>query len=73
MNKLVLCLFLFFTPTLHAHHSDVGIDMDSILGFEGKVLDFNWRNPHVYMIIEAANEQRELVEWEVQLVLSVHR
>jgi hypothetical protein len=67
MNKLVLCLFLIFTPALHAHHSDVGIDMDSILGFEGKVLDFNWRNPHVYMIIEAANEQGELVEWEVQL------
>jgi hypothetical protein len=67
MNKLVLCLFLFFTPTLHAHHSDVGIDMDSILAFEGRVLDFNWRNPHVYMIIETTNEQQELVEWEVQL------
>jgi hypothetical protein len=67
MDKLVLCLFLIFTPALHAHHSDVGIDMDSILAINGKVLDFNWRYPHVYMIIEAANEQGELIEWEVQL------
>ena len=67
MNKLVLCLFLIFTPALHAHHSDVGIDMDSILVIKGKVLDFNWRYPHVYIIVEAANEQGELIDWEVQL------
>lgn len=50
-----------------AHHSDAGIDMESIVAFEGVVADFVWRNPHVYVLVEHAGEDGEAVEWELQM------
>ena len=40
-----------------AHHSDAGIDMESIVAFEGVVTDFVWRNPHVYVLVDRAGEE----------------
>ena len=51
----------------HAHHSDVGINMESLVTIKGVVTEFDWRNPHVYMLVEETDEQGEVVEWEVQL------
>ena len=50
-----------------AHHSDAGIDMESIIAFEGVVTDFVWRNPHVYVLIDRVGEDGEAVEWELQM------
>ena len=32
------------TPVL-AHHSDAGMDMESVVAFEGTVREFSWKNP----------------------------
>ena len=50
-----------------AHHSDAGIDMESIVAFEGVVTDFVWRNPHVYVLVDRVGEDGEAVEWELQM------
>ena len=31
-----------------AHHSDAGLDMQSLVTLDGTVVEYNWRNPHVY-------------------------
>jgi|TARA_B110000483_G_scaffold217811_2_gene270586 hypothetical protein len=68
-------LSVFFTAALaslvaapsHAHHSDVGINMGSMETINGVVTEFNWRNPHVYLLVEVMDEQGVAVEWEIQM------
>lgn len=58
-------LILFSTPVL-GHHSDAGLDMNSVVALEGTVVEFRWRNPHVYITIESTDEQGDEVEWSLQ-------
>ncbi|MDE0001266.1 MAG: DUF6152 family protein [Rhodospirillaceae bacterium] len=58
---------MFVALPLSAHHSDAGIDMESIVAFEGVVTDFVWRNPHVYVLVDRVGEDGEAVEWELQM------
>ena len=41
--------------------------MDAITAFEGMVTEYNWRNPHVYLLVETTDERGEAVEWEIQM------
>lgn len=50
-----------------AHHSDAGIDMESVVAFEGVVTDFVWRNPHVYVLVDRAGDGAEAAAWELQM------
>ena len=58
-----------FTATLPvaAHHSDAGLDMESIVAFEGTVNEFAFRNPHSYVVIGAPDETGAVVDWELQM------
>jgi hypothetical protein len=49
-----------------AHHSEAGYDSTSVAAFEGTVKEYGWRNPHVYITVEATNEAGEPVEWLVE-------
>ena len=48
------------------HHSYIHIDRNSIIAFEATVLEFEWRNPHVYIRIGTTGEDGEQVEWEIE-------
>ncbi len=48
------------------HHSEAGYDSESVAAFEGTVTHYGWRNPHVYITVEATNEAGETVEWLVE-------
>ncbi len=48
------------------HHSYIHIDRNVVVGFEATVLDFQWRNPHVYIRIGVMNESGKQVEWEIE-------
>jgi len=49
------------------HHSDAGLDMDNVTMIEGTVTQFNWRNPHVYFMVEAPDANGAPAEWSVQM------
>ena len=51
---------------LPAHHSDAGYDQERIIGIQGTVTRFVWRNPHITVYVEAENEAGESVEWGVE-------
>lgn len=53
-------------PT-YAHHSDAGMDMESVVAFEGTVTEFAWRNPHVYVLVETTDPGGEAIQWELQM------
>ena len=52
--------------TVSAHHSDAGVDMTSIVAFEGTVKQFVWTNPHAYFVVES-QQGGKVVQWEVQM------
>ena len=64
---IVFSAALVFASPVSSHHSDAGLDMDSVVSLEGTVTEFNWRNPHVYFTVETADELGEQVEWAVQM------
>ena len=61
-----LAALAFAMPAL-GHHSDAGLDMNSVVTIEGTVTEFSWRNPHVYINVEAEDEHGETSEWSLQL------
>ena len=58
--------FVLISPVL-GHHSDAGLDMESVTTIEGTVNEYFWRNPHVYFTVETTDENGETVEWELQM------
>ena len=61
----LLAFVPFAAPTL-AHHSDAGLDMTAVVALEGTVIEYRWRNPHVYITINAADEDGSESEWNLQ-------
>ena len=57
--------FVLATP-VSAHHSDAGVDLETMVTIEGTVKEFAWRNPHVYVIVESL-QSGEPVDWELQM------
>ena len=49
-----------------AHHSYIRIDRNVVVAFDATVLDFQWRNPHVYIRIGTVAENGESAEWEIE-------
>ena len=64
-SSLLICA-AFAPSTLFAHHSDAGIDLDAVVRVEGVVTEFVFRNPHVYLLVEAPDSSGELAEWKFQ-------
>ena len=63
-GALALCFAI--APPGATHHSYIRIDRNVIVAFEATVVDFDWRNPHVYFRIATDAENGELVEWEIE-------
>jgi hypothetical protein len=63
---LTLVIIVLLSPTTFAHHSDAGIDENSIVTLKGKVVKFSWRQPHVYLYVEIMDNGKP-VKWDIQL------
>lgn len=59
-------VFLAMCSSGLAHHSYIRIDRNIVVAFEATVVDFDWRNPHVYFRVATENENGERVEWEIE-------
>jgi hypothetical protein len=49
-----------------AHHSFAPYEPDRQITFTGKVTHFQWTNPHVYIELEAVDENGELRQWLIE-------
>lgn len=67
-NWFALCavaaLFLA-TPAL-AHHSNVAFEVTKVTTITGVVKDFQWRNPHTWIILTVDDGKGGKVEWAVE-------
>ncbi len=62
----LLAAALAIASPVSAHHSDAGLDMDSLVTFEGTVTEYSWRNPHVYIAVETIDDDGQAREWSLQ-------
>jgi len=65
-SATVFAAAMFIASPAIGHHSDAGVDTEAVVGFEGTVKEFAWRNPHVYVVVET-DQSGEPVEWELQM------
>jgi len=66
-HAAIFALAVLLGAPAAGHHSDAGLDMDSVTTLEGTVTEFSWRNPHVYFTVETTDGQGESVEWALQM------
>jgi hypothetical protein len=53
-------------PVALAHHSNAQFDTSEVVTFEATVTRFEWKNPHVFIQVEARNDTGERVEIQVE-------
>ena len=68
-NKLFICFLLAaellsISGLMFAHHgSGISYDMSKSVSMEGTVTEFQWRNPHVYVMYDVKDAQGKVVNW----------
>lgn len=68
LQSLLATLCLALTAGIaSAHHSFAMFDSDHQVLLTGKVVEFTWQNPHVYIHLEAPNAKSgKLSEWVIE-------
>jgi Family of unknown function (DUF6152) len=51
----------------YAHHSFAMFDADSKVTLEGVVKDFQWTNPHAWIMLTVANTEGRAEPWAIEL------
>lgn len=64
---IVILLAFTFMESSRAHHSDARYDQTTVIGLQGVVTRYLWRNPHVTFYIEAEDANGNTVEWGVEI------
>ena len=69
MRALIAAGVLVLAPTAaaFAHHSYAEFDTDKKLTVAGTVKEFQWTNPHSWLLVNAPNEKGEMEQWAVEL------
>ena len=60
-----ICIFLL-SPSVFAHHSRANFDRSTTAVLTGKITDYAWRNPHVFIEIEAEDNNGVNQTWLVE-------
>jgi hypothetical protein len=60
-----LCLALV-AGIASAHHSFAMFDSEHQVLLTGKVTEFSWQNPHVYIHLQAPNAKGKMSEWVIE-------
>ena len=53
------------TPAL-AHHSNVAFEVTKVITITGVVKDFQWRNPHTWVLLTVDDGKGGKVDWAVE-------
>jgi hypothetical protein len=61
-RAISLVTLILLTGIASAHHSPARFSDDQIVAVFGTVVDFDWKNPHVYLVVEDENN----LEWQFE-------
>jgi len=54
------------TDVAYGHHSYLMFDLGRDVTIEGRLLEFDYTNPHTYITVESSNESGQVTIWEVE-------
>ncbi len=72
MTVTLILGLLVATSPLGAHHSTSMYNMANPTTVTGKVIRFEWTNPHAYIYLEVTGEDGKTVEWEIEMMSLNH-
>ena len=58
---------LALVPAAWAHHSQSEFDLRATVEVSGTVTNVEWKSPHVWIYVDAANAKGENVNWSLEL------
>lgn len=61
-----ITLCCMFSGTTMAHHSNTMYNLEQVFSIEGTIVEYEWRNPHVYFWVEAETVAGGSTVWEVE-------
>ena len=70
MRLTSLCLAisaaLFAAPAM-AHHSFAMFDQTKTVDLQGVVMEFQWTNPHSWLVVVVTDQKGETAEWALEM------
>ena len=60
---VVTLVFTTFGGLVSAHHAVNGYDKTKPMTMKGIVMEWRWRNPHVFLVWKVTDEGGNVVEW----------
>ena len=60
---LLMAIVMVSGPVLAHHGSGVSYDLSKVVTMQGTVTEFQWRNPHVYVMYDVKDAQGTVVNW----------
>ncbi|MDH3440045.1 MAG: DUF6152 family protein, partial [Gammaproteobacteria bacterium] len=64
---LVSMSLVFGTAAVNAHHSHASLNKDDVRLYKGRVTKYSWTMPHVFLQIDAPDEDGNIVQYTVEL------
>jgi hypothetical protein len=64
-SLFMLLLAVCAIPAI-AHHSFAMFDSEHQVLLKGKVTEFHWQNPHIYIHLEAPDAKGQMREWTIE-------
>ena len=61
-----ICVMAGIVPAM-AHHSDAMFNSDKEIVLNGTVKEFQWTNPHSWLLVNVQNPKGEMEQWAVEL------
>jgi hypothetical protein len=49
-----------------AHHSVIGYDRDRTITVQGNVVEWRWRNPHCFLVLDVKDDKGAVVKWTAE-------
>jgi Family of unknown function (DUF6152) len=65
LSAVLGAAFFAVTPGL-AHHSNVAFEVTKVVTITGVVKDFQWRNPHTWVLLTVDDGKGGKVDWAVE-------
>jgi hypothetical protein len=62
----IATLAIYAIPAV-AHHSFAMFDASKTVTLEGSVKEFQWTNPHAWIMLNVANQQGQAEQWAIEL------
>ena len=67
LSLVLVALAATIPATSFAHHSHSTINRDDVRQYSGVVTKYGWAMPHVYLKVNAPNDNGEIVEYSIEM------